>query len=326
MIRTSLLALALAGVATAALAQTPTDPHAGHVMPAQPPAPAPAAPRTPDPHAGHQAAPAQPPADPHAGHAMGAGAAAKTGADLAIGAAPAPAPTTDLLADRLYGPGPMQRARALLAEEHGGAFASKMQADLLEWTPDGDDYRWEIEGWYGGDRNRLAFKTEGKGRSGEGVEQAEVQFLYSRAVSRYTDVQAGVRFDVEPRSRAYAVLAVDALFPYWFEAEGSLFLSEEGDLLARAEGSYDVRLSQRLVLQPRAEVNFAAQDIAASGIGSGLSTSELGLRLRYEFRREFAPYIGVNYERSHGATADFARSAGEPVSSTRVVVGLRAWF
>jgi len=325
MIRTSLLALALAGVATAALAQTPTDPHAGHVMPAQPPAPVPAAPRTPDPHAGHQAAPAQPPADPHAGHAM-AGAAAKTGADLAVGAAPAPAPITDLLADGVYGPESMRRARALLAEEHGGVFASKIHADLLEWAPDGEGYRWEIEGWYGGDRNRLAFKTEGEGRSGEGVEQAEVQFLYSRAVSRYTDVQAGVRFDVEPRSRAYAVLAVDALFPYWFEAEGSLFLSEEGDLLARAEGSHDVRLSQRLVLQPRAELNFAAQDIPGSAIGSGLSTSELGLRLRYEFRREFAPYIGVNYERRHGETADFARAVGEPVSSTGAVVGVRAWF
>lgn len=361
MIRSSLFALAMAGSATAAVAQAPVDPHAGHVMPAQPAAPAPAASPAPetDPHAGH-AMPAQPPAppppaadphaghqmplpqtpadphaghdmpmapaDPHAGHVMEPASAGQTAADLPVGAAPAPAVIADALADPIFGVGPMQRARSVLAVEHGGSPISKIQADLLEWAPNGGGYSWGVEGRYGGDLNRFAFRTEGEGQSGEGVETAEVQLLYSRAVARYTDVQLGVRYDLEPRSRAYAVLAVDAMFPYWFEAEGSLFLSEKGDLLARVEGSYDLRLTQRLVLQPRAELQFAAQDIPRSGIGSGLSNGEFGLRLRYEVRREFAPYIGVSHERALGRTADFARAAGEDVRSTQFVVGLRAWF
>lgn len=347
MIRTSLLALALAGSATAAAAQA-TDPHAGHAMPAQPAASAdphaghvmpeppkasspsqptqgsemPAAPAA-DPHAGH-AMPA--PADPHAGHTMAPMDGGQTAAGLPVGNAPAPAVITDNVADGVFGSGRMQRARGILASEHGGARVSKLQADLLEWAPNGDRYSWEVEGWYGGDINRFVFKTEGEGQSREGVEAAEVQLLYSRAVARYTDVQVGIRYDLEPRSRAYATLGVDAMFPYWFEAEGSLFLSEKGDLLARVEGSYDFRLTQRLILQPRAELEFAAQDIPDSEIGSGLSKGELGLRLRYEIRREFAPYIGVAYERAFGDTADFVRAHGEDVESTRFIVGLRAWF
>lgn len=294
----------------------PADPHAGHAMPAQPAAPA-------DPHAGHSM-PA--PADPHAGHTMAPMEGGQTAADLPVGNAPAPAVIIDNVADQVFGSGRMQRARGILADEHGGSRVSKLQADLLEWAPNGDRYSWEVEGWYGGDINRFVFKTEGEGQSREGVEAAEVQLLYSRAVARYTDVQAGIRYDLEPRSRAYATLAVDAMFPYWFEAEGSLFLSEKGDLLARVEGSYDFRLTQRLILQPRAELEFAAQDIPESEIGSGLSTGELGLRLRYEVRREFAPYIGVSYERAFGDTADFVRAHGEDAESTRFVVGLRAWF
>jgi len=313
--------------------RAPADPHAGHVMPMQPAAAA-------DPHAGHDMsssqAPADPhaghvmpetPGDPHAGHAMGPASDAQTGADLPVGMAPPPPAITDALADPVFvGAGPMQRARAVLAGEHGGGRVSKIQADLLEWAPDGNGYRWEVEGWYGGDLNRIAFKTEGEGQSGEGVEAAEVQLLYSRAVSRYTDLQVGLRYDLEPRSRAYAVVAVDAMFPYWFEAEGSLFLSEKGDLLGRVEGSYDFRLTERLVFQPRAELEFAAQDIPRSEIGSGLSKGEFGVRLRYEIRREFAPYIGVTYERTFGRTADFARAAGEDADATQFVVGVQTWF
>ena len=366
MIRSSLLVLAFASCAGAAAAQAdphaghvmpapsaappaapaaqaprppaaapPADAHAGHAMPAQPAAPA-------DPHAGHQmpsdSAPADlhaghampeasaAPAHPHAGHAMGAAEDMRTGADLPVGDAPPPPVITDALADRVYRAAPMRRARDVLAAEHGDSRVSKVQADLLEWAPAGGAYSWDVEGWYGGDLNRFAFKSEGEGDTSDGVEGAEVQLLYSRAIARYTDVQVGLRYDLEPRSRAYAVLAADAMFPYWFEAEGSLFLSEKGDLLARVEGSYDLRFAQRLVLQPRVELNFAAQDIARSGIGSGLSNGEFGLRLRYEFRREFAPYIGVSHERAFGRSADYARAAGKDVETTRFAVGLRTWF
>ncbi|WP_091740846.1 copper resistance protein B [Phenylobacterium immobile] len=301
-----LLTMVLAGSAGAAAAQV--DPHAGHVMPA-------------DPHAGHAA-----PADPHAGHAMTAAPAARTGASLAVGDAPAAAPITDALADAIHGRTAMDAARATLAREHGGARVSKVQADLLEWAPQGEGYRWDVEAWFGGDLNRLVVKTEGEGGSRQGLRAAAVQALYSRAVARYADAQVGVRYDVEPRSRAYLVAGVDAMLPYWFEAEGAVFLSDRGDLLARATGSYDFRLAQRLVLQPRAEVTFAAQDIADLAIGSGLSSGEFGLRLRYEIRRTFAPYVGVSYERAFGATADLARAKGDGVGETRFVAGLRAWF
>lgn len=319
----TLLAFALLGSASADVAQAGADAHAGQFMLAQ----APAAPGPIDPHAGHDM-PTQPEVavDPHAGHAMGAAVDGPAAASLPVGQAGPPPINRDNFADRDFDVGAMTRARSLLAHDHGGARVSKLQADVLEWRPKGDGYGWDVEGWYGGDINRFAFKTEGDGKAPTGVQAGEVQLLYSRAIARYTDVQAGLRYDVEPRSRAYATLSVDSMFPYWFEAEGSLFLSEKGDALVRLKGSYDFRLTQRLVLQPRAELEFSAQDIRESSIGSGLSKGEFGLRLRYEIRREFAPYVGVQHERVFGNTADFVRSQGEGVRSTQFVVGLSAFF
>jgi copper resistance protein B len=145
-------------------------------------------------------------------------------------------------------------------------------------------------------------------------------------VGLYTDLQAGVRQDVEPKSRTYATVGFETLLPYWIEASGALFLSSKGDVLGRAEGAIDWRLTQRLIVQPRAELNFAAQDIPETATGSGLSDAELGLRLRYEIRRAFAPYVGVAWNRRLGRTADYARAQGREVSDTSFVVGLRAWF
>lgn len=327
--RLLLLALAPAAMATGAFAQTP-DPHAGHD------APGPSA----DPHAGHNmtpAAPAKAQTDPHAGHTMpdtpaadvSFGGDTTTGAQLRVGGAAPPPPPTDNLADRIYGAEAMARAREGLDEEHGGRHVSKVMVTFLEHQSGvgGEGYRWDAEGWYGGDINRLVVKTEGEGAWRDGVELAEVQALYSRAIGRYTDLQVGVRHDFEPGpSRTYATVGVEALFPYWFEAEAALFLSEDGDLRGRLEGTYDLRLTQRLVLQSQAELGFAAQDIREIDVGSGITHAELGLRLRYEIRREFAPYIGVAFERSLGRTANLARTAGERVENIGFVVGLRAWF
>jgi copper resistance protein B len=234
----------------------------------------------------------------------------------------------DSAADRFYSAAPMNRARNVLANEHGGALISKVMANILEYTAgDGDSgYRWDLEAWYGGDINRFVFKTEGEGVEGDGVGVAEMQALYSRAVGRYTDFQAGIRYDFEPDSRTYATVAVESLLPYWFEVEASLFLSDRGDFFGRLEGSYDLRLTQRLILQPRIELELAAQNVPEAHIGSGLSSAELGLRLRYDIRKEFAPYIGVNFEKNFGKTADFVRAAGEENDETSVVIGLRAWF
>lgn len=329
----SLLILA-ALLATPAVAQTPdphaghrmpaapADPHAGHAMPAAPAAdphaghvmPAPA----PDPHAGHKMPAA--PADPHAGHKMPAA--------TPMGSEPAPAAPTDHAAARFYSPEAMAAARTQLAVEHGGSRYWKVMAETLEVRPSsaGDTYAWEGEAWYGGDIHRLVLKTEGEGGGGD-LHAAEVQALYGRAIGPYFNLQAGVRQDLQPRPRrTYATVGFEGVAPYWFELEGVLFLSNKGELSARLEGSYDLRLTQKLILEPRAELNISAEDTPALGLGNGLTDAELGLRLRYAFTPEFAPYIGVNYERKLGDTADLARTAGEGAGETRLVVGLRAWF
>ena len=265
--------------------------------------------------------------DPHAGH-VAPPPETTTAASLAVGNDPPPATILDSAADRVYGTDPMNRARTMLANEHGGATISKVMANILEYADVDEDsgYRWDIEAWYGGDMHRFVFKTEGERVGGDGAQFAEAQALYSRAIGPYTDLQAGIRYDFEPVGRAYATVSVESLLPYWIEVEAAAFLSDRGDAFGRLEASHDLRITQRLILQPRVELELAAQDVPESGIGSGFSSAELGLRLRYDVRREFAPYVGVNFEWLFGQTADFARAAGEHEEETSVVVGLRAWF
>lgn len=269
--------------------------------------------------------------DPHAGHVMPPpkpAAETGTGAELPVGNAPPPAAILDSAVDPFYGTAPMDRARVILSDEHGGAAVSKVMANILEYAEldEGSGYRWDLEAWYGGDIDRFAFKTEGEGTWSGGATIVETQALYSRAIGRYTDLQAGVRYDFEPEGRAYATVSVESLLPYWFEVEAAAFLSDHGDAFGRLEASHDLRFTQRLILQARMELELAAQDAPDSGIGSGVSSAELGLRLRYDIRREFSPYIGVNFERAFGQTADFARAAGEDDAETSFVMGLRAWF
>lgn len=307
----------------------PANPHAGHAMPATPP---PSSPAAADPHTGHQmSAPADAPdakhvtSSPDADNGVGEAA---TGAAQPVGSALPPAAILDSAVDQVYGVGPMGRARDVLANEHGGELISKVMANIFEYAAadEGGGYRWDLEGWHGGDIHRVVFKTEGEGFRRDGVMLAEAQALYSRVVGRYTDVQAGVRYDFEPSGRAYATIAVESLFPYWFDVEASLFLSDRGDAFGRLEGSYDLRLTQRVILEPRIELELAAQNVPEVNIGSGISSGELGLRLRYDIRREFAPYIGVNFEKTFGQTEDFLRAAGEDGEETNFIVGLRVWF
>jgi copper resistance protein B len=241
----------------------------------------------------------------------------------------APPVPTDHAAERDYDPAAMAASRAQLRLEHGGGTYSKVMANLAEYQArsGGGGYRWEGEAWFGGDLNRLVVKSEGEGSRRDGLEAAEAQVLYSRAVGPYFNLQAGVRQDFKPTpQRTYATLGVEGLAPYWFDVQGAFFLSTQGELLARAEGTYDLRLTQRFILQPRAELNFAAQDTRETGIGSGLSNAELGLRLRYEIRKDFAPYIGVSYDQQFGRTAAYSRALGQNPSRTSFVVGIRAWF
>lgn len=335
---------------------TAADPHAGHDMSTMQQGGQPASMRA-DPHAGHampgaaqggQTAPADPHAghgvtatrqgenvaqDPHAGHDMSAAAAtdhgAPIGTNLPAGNAPAPTAFPGSAAGRFYGEQEMAREVRDLKREHGGGIYRQVTFNLAEaQIRDGrDGYRWDGEAWIGGDINRLAIKTEGAGDFGRPIDDAEVQLLYSRALDPYVNFQAGVRYDFKPNpSRAYASVGFEALAPYWFDVEGTVFLSDKGDVLARAEAYYDQRITNWWVLQPRAELNFAAQDVPENGIGSGLSDVELGLRLRYEVRREFAPYIGVSWDRKVGDTARFARAEGESTGGFSFVTGVRVWF
>ena len=270
-------------------------------------------------------------ADPHAGHDMSgmAGTSGTEPPDSEIGNMPAPAPPTDHAADAVFGADEMAASRKMLRHENGGMPAYRVVFNLAEYRVQkgGDAYRWDGEGWFGGDINRLVVKTEGEGVARGGVESGEVQALYSRAIGPWFNLQAGVRHDFKPGpARTYATIGFEGIAPYWLEVEGALFLSDKGDLLGRLEGYYDQRITQHLILQPRVELNFAAQDIPANRIGSGLSDAELGLRLRYEIKREFAPYVGISWERKVGDSANFARANGDRVQATSLVVGIRTWF
>ncbi|WP_409611556.1 copper resistance protein B [Phenylobacterium sp.] len=291
----------------AALAQ---HDHSGH---------APAAPA--DPHAGH--GPTQAPADPHAAHAMhGLPASAPEASGV-------PQPPRDHAADAFFPSEEMARARAQLRREHGGASAWSVRLDRGEARlgGEGDAYAWNGEAWIGGDIHRLALKTEGEGAFDGDLREAEVQALLSRAVSPYFDLQLGVRQDFQPRPRrTWLAAGVEGVAPYWFDVSAAVFLSDRGEVTARLEGDYDLRITQRLVLQPAAEVNWAAEDAPDLQRGAGVTDAELGLRLRYHLARELAPYVGVVHTRRFGETADLARRAGEARHDTAVAVGVRAWF
>jgi len=220
--------------------------------------------------------------------------------------------------------------RAHMTKHHGGSALSYVEGERFEYhSNEGDPVLlWDAQGFYGGDINKFWVKTEGEyDFSADAFEEAEAQALYSRAVGSFWDLQAGVRHDFAPfEDRTYGVVGVQGLAPYLFEIDAAAFVSGHGDVTARIEAEYELLLTQRLILQPRAELNFALQDIPELETGSGLSTVETGLRLRYEIRREFAPYVGVSWERSLGDTADFARAAGEDAGVLSFVAGVRFWF
>ena len=323
----AILAALLAAAATPALAQ-----HSGHPMPPAGPTSSPVSPPTAEPASvdasdASEATPQDdPPADSMAGM-PGMEGMDHGDADDEAGDEPAPPVPGDFAADSLFDPAVMARARAQLHIEHGGGINSKVMISLGELQiRDGETgYRWEGEAWVGGDLNRFVVKTEGEGA--DELESAEVQALYSRAVSPYFDLQAGVRQDFQSGpKRTYATVGFEGVAPYWFETSGALFLSSKGEVFGRLEGSYDLRLTQRWILQPRVEVNVTGQDIPALELGSGVSNIELGLRLRYEIKREFAPYVGVSFDRKFGGTADYARAAGKDVEAASFVIGVRAWF
>lgn len=226
---------------------------------------------------------------------------------------------------------------ALLLTTAMPAAAAEMDDDIF-WSVNVDELEfraqqgrdvgaWDISAWAGTDDHRLKLTSEGERHGGGPTESAEFQLLYKRPVSEFFDLEIGARHDLYPRpQRSYAVVGLAGLAPQWLEVDGHAFLSEEGDVSLRLEAEYDLLITQRLILQPVAEVNIAFSNDRAIGSASGVNDVELGLRLRYEVVRKFAPYVGVNWERLVGQTEDLARQAGEDSDSFALVAGLRFWF
>ena len=232
-------------------------------------------------------------------------------------------------ADAIWGEAAMTGARAMLLRENGGMRSTAVIIDRFEagFGDNEEGWLWDVGGWTGGDINRFWWKSEGEGDF-DGEIEGEVQALYSRAVTPFWDVQAGVRQDFreDGESPTHLVVGFQGLAPHWWEVDAAAFLSTGGDLTARVEAEYDQRITQRLILQPRIEVEASASDVPELGLGSGLTHVEAGLRLRYEITREFGPYVGVEWSRDLGGTADLTRAQGGEPDHTRFVIGLRAWF
>lgn len=190
---------------------------------------------------------------------------------------------------------------------------------------------WDAQGYIGKDFNKFWFKAEGEALTAETEGEMEFQGLYSRAVTAYFDVQAGIRYDIAytragNQSRGFAVLGLQGLAPYLFEIDGSVAVSEVGDISASLEAEYDFPLTQRLWGQPRLATSAAVQKVPEWGVGSGFNNVQLGFRLRYEIKREFAPYLGISWNRKLGQTADFVRAEGGDPGTFGLVGGLRMWF
>lgn len=232
-------------------------------------------------------------------------------------------------ADLHFDPAEMQTVRAQLRRENGGMRTGMAMLDQFETTfsDEGEGYAWNAQGWYGGDLHRFWFRSEGEGEFGDALEDAELQLLYGRAISPYFDLQAGLRQQHTPEAdRTELALGIQGLAPYWFEVNAAAFLSSEGDLRARAESEYDLRLTQRLILQWHGELNLAARDIPELELDSGITSIEVGLRLRYEFSRRFAPYVGVQWFETSGFSDDSMGIRRKDSNATQILVGLRAWY
>ncbi len=200
--------------------------------------------------------------------------------------------------------------------------------DQLEWqTSSGDSgMSWDNMGWVGKDRDRFWFRSEGES-DGDSLASAEAHLLYGRAIARWWDIVAGVRQELRPGpAQTWAAFGIQGLAPYWFEVEATAYLGASGRTLFRFETEYEFLLTNRLILQPLVEMDIYGKSDPERGIGAGLSSVDAELRLRYEIRREIAPYVGVAWNWKFFGTADFAEAAGENIGGARLLLGLRIWF
>lgn len=247
--------------------------------------------------------------------------AARSDADATMTMGPSDARSADYSDGIGYGP-------ITDMDMHDNAAFGMLMIDQLEafHGRDADGQAWEAEGWYGSDIDKFWLRTEGE-RSGGKLEDGDLEAFWNRAATAFWSTQIGARHDFgEGPSRTWAAIGVQGLAPYWFELEATAYVGASGRTAARLRAEYELLLTQRLVLQPDAEINLYGRDDPARRIGSGLSDVQFGVRLRYEIRREFAPYIGLDWTRRVGATADFARMDVQPVLDRRIMAGVRIWF
>ncbi len=238
------------------------------------------------------------------------------------GAAPADARDPDAYADgERHGPMPGMD----MADD---ATFSRLLLDRFEAfrRPGENGQAIDAQAWFGGDRNKVWLKAEGERGAGR-LGATRLEALWTHAIAAYWGSQLGVRHDVgDGPARTWAAWGVQGLAPYWFDVQATAYVGEGGRTALRAEIEYELLLTQRLIVQPDLEINAYGRSDPARAIGAGLSAIDLGLRLRYEISRKFAPYVGVVWSHKFGATADFARSAGAKAHETRAVAGMRLWF
>lgn len=212
---------------------------------------------------------------------------------------------------------------------HDNEIFYKLMADRLEWqSKDGDPiYLWDVSAWVGTDYNKLQFESEAEYLIEEDeFEGLEVEAFYMRNIASFWDLKLGVRHDFEPDpERTFAAFGFEGLAPYWIETEIVGYVSNEGDFSAKLELEYELLLTQRLILMPRLEAGFSAQDVEDYGIGQGITDYEAGLRLKYEIWREFAPYIGVSWSQMVGETGTIADNEGIDTEKLSLVLGISAW-
>lgn len=207
-------------------------------------------------------------------------------------------------------------------------YLAALIVDRLEGVNVRDDFSmtYDWQAWYGKDYDRLVVRAEGEIDQGQ-FKSARNEALWGHALSAFWDTQIGVRYDSgQGADRAWGAFGIQGYAPYWIYIEATGYVGEEGRTAFRLETEYDVLITQKLILQPRVETNFYSQSDPSRLVSSGLSNIEAGLRLRYEFKREFAPYIGIEWANTFGSAADIIRAKGNKAEETRFVAGVHFWF